>query len=258
MHRSSYSIVDVSRGLLAAFREGYFGSELHEKLPDLDRGSREFYLYLTLAPALNYQRNSDAFWRSAVATWQDPDTQFVFFPENTSRGLGAYRDALTRHGLALQPTKHTGIWFQIAETLRRDYNGDPRVLIGSSRRDVEIIRQTLLRRKRDFPYLSGPKLSNYWLYLLDFFTDVSFTDRSDISVVADSHVIGASIRLGLVEDGKADAVTVGEAWKSALEGSQIAPCDLHAPLWRWSRAGFPDVDQFIRVEDGRKPPVDAH
>lgn len=251
------SVIGISRALLRAYSEGFFGTDQHERIPELREGSREFYLYLTLAPALNFQRNSDSFWRAALATWEDPETRFVFYPENTSLGLEAYRSALTRHGLAVQPNKHTAIWWQLSETLRSRFDSDPRVFIKSAGADVSTIRETMLDSKREFPYLSGPKLSNYWLYLLDYFTDTQFVDRAAITIVPDSHVIGASVRIGLVDSHHANAIAVAEAWRIALKGSRIAPCDLHAPLWRWSRAGFPSVDEFVSMQDIDFPPADS-
>ncbi|HEY1041588.1 MAG TPA: hypothetical protein VGE63_02590 [Candidatus Paceibacterota bacterium] len=40
----------------------------HEVHPDVPIDSRENYLYFTLPPSLNFQRQSPAMWKSAYAT----------------------------------------------------------------------------------------------------------------------------------------------------------------------------------------------
>ena len=116
------------------------------------------------------------------------------------------------------------------------------MLLGQLGHDVVRIKAFVVENKRQFPYLSGPKLLNYWLYMLTVFTDVRLHSRHEISIIPDVHVRRASYRLGIVDaDISEDPDKVAAAWKHLLDGSDIAPCDLHAPLWRWSRAGFPDI-----------------
>lgn len=229
--------------LRALYLGGNLGGTVHEVYPDTPRDSRESYLYFTLAPSLNFQRNSEGLWRSALATYSDSTTAFVFFPENVDRGADDYRTALSFHRLALQPNKHTDIWYRISQTLRIEFDSDPRLLIERFDCDVAKIKEYVQDNKRKFPYLNGPKLLNYWLYMLTVFTDVSFKSRHEISIIPDLHICRATHRLGLVDDSKAEnAPHIAAIWKSFLEGTDIAPCDLHGPLWRWSRAGFPNLD----------------
>lgn len=54
--------------------------------------------------------------------------------------------------------------------------------------------------------MDGNKICNYWLYVMEQYTDVKFADRENITAVPDTHVIQASERLGIVspkEAGKA-------------------------------------------------------
>lgn len=235
-------LIPFLHGLVSAYEAGALGSSTHEVHPGLPRGSRENFLYFTLAPALNFQRNSEALWRAAAATYRDCETRFVFFPEESVRPEGEYREALAKYALASFTQKHTRIWYTIAQTLAQNYNADPRVLVAMCDYDVELIRAELISRKQGFPYLSGPKLANYWLYMLTCFTDVQIKDRKAITIIPDVHVIRASIRLGVIQEHITNRVAVAEAWNSALQDSPFAPVDLHAPLWRWSRMGFPPIN----------------
>ena len=69
-------------------------------------------------------------------------------------------------------------------------------------------------------------------------------NRAFIEIAPDTHVIQASVKLGVIsseEALKADREQISAAWREILEGTGIAPIDVHSPLWFWSRAGFPSV-----------------
>ncbi|MGI8426325.1 MAG: hypothetical protein ACR2M4_06945 [Actinomycetota bacterium] len=244
--------------LQAAYKAGLLGNTVHELYPDIAPDSRLRFLYFTLAPALNYQRKSESLWRAALATYEDPETSFVFDPLNLHRGVDQYRNALTRHGLALQPSRQTSIWFTISTTLATGFRSDPRELLQACDYDVLVVKALISQRHRSFPYLSGPKLLNYWLYMLSTFTSTQLRNREEISVVPDIHVTRATIALGLADDDSlCGPVDVERRWRTFLAGSSIAACDLHAPLWRWARSGFPDIAELSKllrtVPEGHRP-----
>jgi hypothetical protein len=241
LNRRRHDLVEFLFELIGAYERGALGATTHEVHPPLARDSRENYLYFTLAPSINFQRPSEALWRAADRTYNDSETHFVFMPEETRRGRDAYLAAMAKHSLASFREKHTDIWYRIALTLAADYRNDPRVLLEACDYDVVSIRETLLRRRKDFPYLSGPKLANYWLYMLTCFTDAPLRRRDAITIIPDVHVIRASVRLGVVSEAVNDRSVVADAWSAVLRGTRIAPIDLHGPLWRWSRMGFPSI-----------------
>lgn len=224
--------------LHALYHAGELDGTSHEVYPPLDRGCRDNYLYFTLAPSINFQRRSEGLWRAANRTFQDPETRFVFQPECVSLGKDKFRRALTKHGLALLVQKHTDIWYTICSTLHERFGNDPRNLLAACSHDVKEILAFLSANKQAFPYLNGPKLSNYWLYILKQFTDVHFNNADEISIIPDLHVVRASVHLGLVSDEEASPIRVAELWRHVLAGTAFTASDLHAPLWRWSRRGF--------------------
>lgn len=226
--------------LLAYYRAGVIPTlAQHEVNPGLDKGGRENYLYFTLPVCINFQRSSPAMWQAALATWSDTSTRFVFYPEEvTRRPIEEVRAGLLKHKLALQPNRHTLIWVTIAQTLHDHFQDDPRVIIQQAGRDVlQLLAILQQSHKPYFPYLSGPKLSNYWPYILSRYTDVTFVNSHEISIIPDTHVIQSSIKLGLASEG-ANALQVVEAWRNILGGSGISPVEMHPVLWNWSRAGF--------------------
>lgn len=74
--------------------------------------------------------------------------------------------------------------------------------------------------KMNFPYLGSNKICNYWLYVMEQYTDVKFVDRENITVAPDTHVIQAS------------------RWQEILKGTDLFPIDVHTPMWLWSRGKF--------------------
>lgn len=211
----------------------------HVVHPMLDKSSRENYLYFTLSPCLNFQRSSPALWASALKTWEDPTTNYLFFPEETvTRSREEVQRDLMKHKLALQRNKHTDIWITISKTLNEFYTNDPRELLQSANWDIlSILEIVQIEQRKQFPYLSGPKLSNYWLYILSLYTDAPFRNKHEISIIPDTHVIQSTVQLGILPT-ISNPLLVAQAWKELLEGSNLSPSEMHAVLWNWSRNKF--------------------
>lgn len=232
--------LDRVKELLAHYEEGRIPTlAQHEVNPGLPAGGRENYLYFTLPVCINFQRSSPAMWAAALKTWEDESTRYVFFPEKLSQTpIEQIRADLVKHKLALQPNKHTLIWTTIAKTFFEYYNSDPRKLIAEAGSDAgKLITLLQVTHRKKFPFLSGPKLSNYWPFILSHYTDVQFAHSEAISIIPDTHVIQSSVRLGLVPEGSTP-LQVEAAWKTLLTGSGIDPSRVHPALWNWSRNKF--------------------
>ena len=215
----------------------------HEVNPGLPKGSRDNYLYFTLPPCINFQRNSPAMWASALKTWEDPETNYVFFPEKLVKATREQvQHALLKHKLALQPNKHTDIWMTVSKAFHEHFADDPRELMNAGGHDVIWIHQIIqVEKRKEFPYISGPKMANYWLYILSHYTDVKLKNMQAISIIPDTHVLQCSIKLGL-SDAQMSPIEVAEVWKETLAGSDITPVEMHPVLWNWSRNSFlPEV-----------------
>lgn len=228
------------RRLLSFYEAGLIPTLVqHEVNPNLPLGSRANYLYFTLPVCINFQRSSPAMWASALASYQDKSTRYLFFPEQLAhQPIDKIRNDLVKYRLALQPNKHVLIWTTIAKTLHDFYKDDPRQILAEAGYDARRLISNLQNTYRQrFPYLAGPKLSNYWPYILSHYTDAKFKNTHQISIIPDTHVIKSSIYLGLVEPG-ATPEQVEQAWKDLLAGSNISPITVHPVLWNWSRNKF--------------------
>lgn len=212
----------------------------HEVNPGLPPGSRENYLYFVMTCSLNFQRSSPATWKSALDTWNDEETRFVFFPEKVARiGESVLRASLLKHKLALQPNRHTQIWRTISGTFHEFFQDDPRRLFEEGEYDAEAVLNVVQKKmKKEFPYLSGPKLSNYFIFILLAYSDLKLRNTHLISIIPDTHIMRATTVLGMLPQGEVSPKSVEKAWRDLLENTDYSPIDFHSLLWNWSRNRF--------------------
>ena len=235
--------------LMRMHKSGLLGGEVmpEDANPGLPLGSAENYLYFTLPMALNYQRSSYSLWQSALQTYHDEETRFLFCPQQClEHSFDQIQNAITKYKLALQRNKQTEVWLRLCETFSAKFNGDVRHLLDQNENDIARIKRYIqIEHKRDFPYLSGAKICNYWLYVLHQYTDRHFTNLDALTVAPDTHVCQASLKLGLITEEAFHAPDVqrivSERWAWLFEGTPYNPIDIHTPLWLWSRNGFQDI-----------------
>lgn len=239
--------------LYAMWNQGVLGGEVmpEDANPHLEKSSLENYLYFTLPMALNYQRNSYTLWESANKTYNDEETRFVFDPkECLNRSFEEVQYALTKYKVALQRQKQTEIWLTLCKTFVELFDGDIRNLFIEFDNDVDKIRDFIQNvNKKKFPYLSGTKICNYWLFVIWQYTGIQYKNIENLTVAPDTHVIKSTHRLGLINDSELESSKVQsiviERWNELFEGTKYKPIDIHTPLWLWSRNGFIDLEENI-------------
>ncbi len=235
--------------LVDMYQKGLLGGEVmpEDSNPHLPKESLANYNYYTLPMALNYQRNSYKLWESANKTWNDTETNFVFDTKKVSKSsFEQVQHALVKYKVALQPNKQTEIWIKLCDTINELFDGDIRKIFANNDYDVNRIRTYIQKEhKAQFPYLSGNKICNYWLYVLYQYTDMQFKNIGDLTVAPDTHVVKASHRLGLITDKELETsqvqLIVIERWNQLLQGTKYYPIDIHTPMWLWSRNGFREL-----------------
>lgn len=67
--------------------------------------------------------------------------------------------------------------------MKLNLDGDIRNLLIENDFSVKKIKEYIQSNKNDFPYLGGNKMCNYWLYVLEKYTDIKFVDRENITVI---------------------------------------------------------------------------
>lgn len=239
-------ILESVKRLYKMWKNGELGGDFmpEDSNPHLEKSSKENYHYFTLPMALNYQRNSYKLWESALLTYNDNETRFVFdIDEVLNHSEEEVRIALTKYKVALQQNKQTEIWIKLCKTIKEKFNGDIRNLLRVCEYDVNKIRNYIqVEHKKNFPYLSGNKLCNYWMFVLYQYTDIKFKNLQDLTVAPDTHVIKATRKLNLITEeelNKTDVqMIVIKRWNDLLDGTEFKPIDIHTPLWLWGRKGL--------------------
>lgn len=232
--------------LYSMWKKGILGGEVmpEDANPHLEKDSLENYLYFTLPMALNYQRNSYTLWESANKTYQDEETRFVFDPhEVLNRSFEDVQYALTKYKVALQKNKQTEIWIKLCATFVELFDGDIRILFSKLDYDVDKIRDYMQKENKEkFPYLSGTKICNYWMYVLWQYTNIEYKNIEHLTVAPDTHVCKSTWKLGLITEEELQSHRVQEIvierWNELLKGAKYKPIDIHTALWLWSRNGF--------------------
>ena len=190
--------------LINMYKNGELGGEVmpEDANPHFDKSSLDNYLYFTLPMALNYQRNSYTLWESALKTYNDEETRFVFNPKLClEKSFEEIQYALTKYKVALQKQKQTEIWIALCNTFEELFDGDIRKLFDKLDNDVDKIRDYIQKQnKKKFPYLSGTKICNYWMYVIYQYTDRKYKNIENLTVAPDTHVCKATLKLGLIND----------------------------------------------------------
>lgn len=242
-------ILDRVDKLIVMYKNGELGGEVmpEDANPHFESSSLENYLYFTLPMALNYQRNSYTLWESALKTYTDEETRFVFDPKMClQKSFEEVQHALTKYKVALQKQKQTEIWLSLCNTFVELFNGDIRKLFDTLDNDVDKIRNFIQKdNKKKFPYLSGTKICNYWMYVIYQYTDRKYKNIENLTVAPDTHVCKATHKLGLITDdefnyGSVQQIVI-DRWQELFKNTKYKPIDIHTPLWLWSRNGFKEV-----------------
>ena len=238
-------LIDKCKKLLQAYKSGKLGQT---RMPEdsnpgfSDNNQEERIAYFSLSMALNYQRDSYKLWEAALKTYNDEETRAVFNVKSVSTmEKEKLRELLMKYKLALQPNKHIDTWQKIGKTVSDDF-GSFENLINKSENDYLKLKELIQSEyKKGFPYLSGPKIFNYWSFILKSYGNVPLKNTEYIEIAPDTHVTQCSVILGLITKKEAESLSkeqISEKWRNALHGTGINPIDMHPPLWFWSRNGF--------------------
>jgi hypothetical protein len=237
------NILSSCEKLLTAYKAGKLGDQtMPEDAHPVFASDEDRLNFYTLPMSLNYQRNSYTLWESATQMHNDQLARKVFTPAFCAAlSEDDLRVLLSRYKVALQPNKHTHTWHSICTTIADNW-GSIGELIGACDYDYLQLRAVVQgSHKKGFPYLSGPKIFNYWCYILGEYCGIYLENRDCIEIAPDTHVIQCSVRLGVISEAESRTLTreaISERWRKVLDGSGIAPVDMHSPLWFWSRNGF--------------------
>jgi hypothetical protein len=231
--------------LIDAFKSGKLGQTVmpEDSSPSFSDTEKEFRIaYFTLPMALNYQRDSYKLWESVLKTFNDSETKFVFDVKAVSSASeDEVRKALMKYKVALQPNKHVNTWRTIAKTIHDTWGSFTKFFKATDNDFINLKQLVKVDHKKGFPYLSGPKIFNYWSFIIGTYGKINLNNRDQIEIAPDTHITQCSVKLGVITSEEADTLSkdaISERWRELLKDSGIDPIDMHSPLWFWSRNGF--------------------
>lgn len=238
-------LIQKCRRLLIAYKQGKLGCCVmpEDSKPHFpDSCQEERLVYFTLPMSLNYQRDSYKLWQAALSTYLDNETRAVFSVKSSAdMSEAALRKALLKYRLALQPNKHINTWKTISQTINDNWGMLSHLLKSVDNDFLRLKEAVQIKNKKDFPYLSGPKIFNYWSFIISTYGKVRLKNSQYIDIAPDTHIIKCSVLLGLLTKEEASSLPrekISFLWRHLLEGSGITPIEMHAPLWFWSRNDF--------------------
>jgi hypothetical protein len=238
------ALVENCKKLLKAMDEGKLGPvEMPEdQHPDFKNNKEAQMSYFSLPMALNYQRNSFTLWKGVLEAYEDKETRDIFDVKKVAKmSAEKLQKKLLKYKVALQPNKHTATWLTIAKAVAHTW-GSFENMFKAHDYDFLKLKETIQKtHKKQFPYLSGPKIFNYWSSILPIYANTKLKNAEYIEMAVDTHVLQCSVKLGIVTPDEAEKISpevVYTRWREALHGSDITPTQMHFVLWFWSRNGF--------------------
>jgi hypothetical protein len=238
-------IIKNCEKIINAYKSGKLGQTKmpEDSNPGFTDKEKELRLcYFTLPMALNYQRDSYKMWESALKTYNDPKTKIVFDIEKCSLlNESELKENLTKYKLALQPNKHIKTWITICRTIYTNWKTMSN-FINFCDNNFLILKDNIQNKyKKDFPYLSGPKIFNYWSFILKEYGKINLKNAQYIDIAPDTHITKCSVLLNVITKEDSETLTkeqINIKWRELLKDTNINPIDMHAPLWFWSKNGF--------------------
>ncbi|MEM0024778.1 MAG: hypothetical protein QXV98_03630 [Thermofilaceae archaeon] len=254
---------DVAVRLFEEFTRGngIFGRR-HEDMPEatlprralghsiieVDRGSREHLLFITLTVALDYRRDSDKLWAAARRTFEDERTRWLFFPEEVvKRERREVEEAMKTYGIYIQKND-VDAWIRISHGLFTFYGSDPLNIV----KECDFDAQEVFNKKRDqtfkknFPYLTGDKIFALWIRMLYDVAGIQLKNLDKVPIPVDVHVARATFTTGGLT-GKYEGMLsnvahrIDKVWENAVKLARHPELtfrlQLDEPLWLLSRHG---------------------
>lgn len=243
------------RRLLDAFRNGLgvFG-KTRESMPEyfhLRRVRPEDHVnVLTVAVVVDYLTDADRLWRSAVETYLDPDTAWLFDMNEAARRTveDVYR-AMSAHGFTGRfPNKNAWLILRLHRTFARRYGGSPLGLLEEYGCDARLIHQSR-KALGDLPGLTGDKILPLWLRILKDVGGIKLKNIDKVPMPVDVHVARATLRIirrsNRRPDVPAEGREIAHEWFEvcrSIGDPEIYPLALDEPLWLLSREGCSGTD----------------
>jgi endonuclease III len=218
-------------------RQGFFTdySMPEYVLPrNLKQGSREHALFLTYVISIDYMTDAVKLWKRSRGAYElHPE---YFKPEKILKASPRTIENVVKKLGARYYTNAAKTWIKISKVLAEKYDKDPRNL---TKEPLQIAETK--KRLKDFPYLRGNKLSNFYIRAMGETKLFRVKDLSELDIPVDQQVARFTIYTGVLKLLSDQFVgcaqeqplrgLIEEAWRNAAKTLGTAPWKLDEPIW---------------------------
>jgi len=228
--------IKIARILLDLHKQSHLLVSMPEyQLPrNMAPGSREHALYVTYIISIDYMTDAEKLWRNARGAYELHPERFV--PEKILAVSDRTLQVFLRRLGARFSSYAAKTWKRISNILMNNYGGDPRN-ITSQPLTIEEIK----RRLKDFPYLRGPKLTNFFIRVMGETGLFHVKNLDELDIPVDKQVTRFTAYTGVIKlctlkfqgctnDDPLRSI-IQEAWRKAAKTLGIAPWKLDEPIW---------------------------
>jgi hypothetical protein len=201
---------------------------------NLAAGSREHALYLTYVISIDYMTDAEKLWSKARGAYELYPERFTPGKISTvsERTLEAF---LRRLGARYAPSA-VKTWKKISTILTEKYGGDPRNITLEPLTIDEI-----KDRLSGFPYLRGPKLSNFYIRVMGETGLFKVKDLDMLDIPVDKQIARFTVYTGVLklDSGKFQGCVnddpfrsiIQRIWREAAKAINTSPWRLDEPMW---------------------------
>ena len=201
---------------------------------NLKPGTKEHALFLTYVVSVDYMTDAEKLWKRSRSTYELYPERFT--PEEILKLSPRTVETVVKSLGARFYSNAAKTWIKISRLLIGKYGGDPRNI---TREPLEIVE--IKRRLRDFPYLRGNKLSNFYIRAMGETGLFKVKNLNELDIPVDKQVARFTIYAGVVRllseqftgcvHEEPMRSLIEEAWRNAARKLGTAPWKLDEPIW---------------------------
>jgi endonuclease III len=201
---------------------------------NLKEGTKEHALYLTYVISIDYMTDAEKLWAKSRGAYELYPERFG--PEGILKASPKSVETFVRKLGARFGSSAGKTWKTVSKVLAEKYDGDPRNI---TKEPLEVAR--LKERLKDFPYLRGNKLSNFYIRAMGEKQLFKVDNLNELDIPVDKQVARFTMYTGVLKLLSEQFVgcpqenplrsLIEEAWRDAAVKLGTAPWKLDEPMW---------------------------
>lgn len=201
---------------------------------NLKEGTRAHALFLTYVVSIDYMVDAEKLWKKSRGAYELHPERFT--PEKILKASQRSVEIFVKRLGARYYSNAAKTWKKVSEVLMEKYAGDPRNITPEPLDVVEV-----KKRLKDFPYLRGNKLSNFYIRVMGETGLFKLKNLNELDIPVDKQVARFTIYSGVLKLLSEQFIgcaqdeplrgLIEEAWRNAAKALNTAPWKLDEPIW---------------------------